>query len=309
MLCTRCGSDAVPDWVVCPLCGAEADRVRHAQQVIALPARHPGRTADRIVSVILLSGAGVYTAGVATAPVLRDDWFAFLLASSPSSFLLPIAAGLLWFARTAAAGAGIAVGHLAVAFSPRPLSGLLEPPADVLILDSPLLQPSGWILLVVLAACLLTGFRAGRFTWRKDGRAWALLGVLPLVHLAGDWLPETATPVVGFGGRDYAACCFMFEDPSLAPMDWTTVEVAVAAVIVTTLAGLVVNPRLAGGLILGAVWVLTPPAVLVREEGTIPLPGFWIAVAAVATMAALALVLLTSKETGHRSSRALSGTR
>jgi hypothetical protein len=175
----------------------------------------------------------------------------------------------------------------------------------VVIAENPPLRLGGWILLMVLAASPLAWHRIGRFTWRRDGMVRALLGVLPLVYLAGQWLPETATPVVGFGGRDYAACCFMFDDPSRTLSDWAIVGMAIGAVIMTTLAGLMANRRLAGGLILGAVWALMPTEVTAREEGTVLLPGFWIALAAVAAMTALALVLLARKETDHPSSQTL----
>ncbi|MEU6430680.1 hypothetical protein ABZ860_32695 [Microbispora sp. NPDC046973] len=225
MLCTYCGGDTVPGWVVCSLCGAEGSDARPARTATAPPPLRPDRTVDRVVSAALLVGVGVHTAGIAAAPLLRDDWYAVLFVSPLSPLPLAVAAGLLWFTRTAAAGAGIAVAHL----------------------------------------------------------------------------------VVGFGGRDYAACCFMFNDPSRAYSDWITVGMAIGAVVMTALAGLVANRRLAGGLILGAVSAVMPPLVTSREEGTIPLPGFWIALAAVAAMTALALVLLTRKETDPPSSKPLPG--
>jgi hypothetical protein len=256
-----------------------------------------------------VAGIGVHTAGIAAAPLLRDDWYAALFTSSLSPLPLAVAAVLLWFTRTASAGAGIAVAHLAVAFSPSALGGLVERPPEAMIVDSPPLRLSGGILLVLLAVSPVAWHRIGRFAWRKDDRAWALLGVLPLVYLLGQWLPGTATPIVGFGGRDYAACCFMFDDPSRAYSDWAIVMMAIAAVVMTTLAGLVTNRRLAGGLILGATWSIMPLVVAAREEGTVPLPGYWIALAAVAAMTALALVLLAWKETNHPSSPTLPDTR
>lgn len=300
MLCTSCGGDAVPDWVVCPLCGAEESDARPAGAATASPPPpRPGRTADRVVSAALLAGAVLHTVGIATAPLLRDNWYPTLFASSLSPLLLAVAAGLLWFTRTAAAGAGIAVAHLTVAFSPSALPALRKPPPETVIIESLPLRLAWWILIVVLAASLLVWHRSDRFTWRRDGRAWALLGVLPLVYLAGRWLPQTATPVVGFGGRDYVACCFMFDDPSRALYDWLIVGMAAGAVVMTVLAGLVVNRRLAGGLLLGVVVALMPIEVTTPEDGTVLLPGFWIALAAVAAMTALALVLLAWKETSH----------
>ncbi|MEU7880057.1 hypothetical protein [Microbispora bryophytorum] len=148
-------------------------------------------------------------------------------------------------------GAGIAVAYLTIAFSLSALPALWEPPPEAVIIDSLSLGLARWILLVVLAASLLAWHRSDRFTWRRDGRAWAFLGVLPLVYLAGHWLPRTATPVVGFGGRDYVACCFMFDDPSRALFDWVIVGMAAGTVVMTVLAGLVVDRRLAGGLVLG----------------------------------------------------------
>ncbi len=306
MLCTYCGGDTVPHWVVCPLCGAEGSDARPAgPATTSPPSLGAGRTVDRVVSAALLTGAAVYTAGIAAAPLLRDDWYAVLFASSLSPLPLAVAAGLLWFTRTAAVGAGIAVAHLAVAFSPSALPALWKPPPEAVIIDSFPLRLGWWILLVVLAASPLAWHRIDRFTWRKDSRVGVLLGMLPLVYLAGEWLPETATPVVGFGGRDSAACCFMFDDPSRALSDWATVGMAIGAVVVTALAGLVANRRLAGGLILGAISALMPSLVTSREEGTTLLWGFWIALAAVAAMTALALVLLAWKETSHSSSQAL----
>ncbi|MBE3012019.1 hypothetical protein IL992_22870 [Microbispora sp. NEAU-D428] len=307
MLCTYCGGDTVPDWVVCPLCGAEGSDARPAPTATAPPPLRPGRIVDLVVSTGLLVGAAVFIAGIVAAPLLRDDWYAVLFASSLSPLPLAAAAGLLWFTRTAATGAGIAVAHLVVAFSPSALPALWKPPPNALIIDSLPLQLGWWIMLVVLAASSLAWHRTGRFTWRRGGRARVLLGVLPLVYLAGEWLPETATPVVGFGGRDYAACCFMFNDPSRAFSDWIVVGMAIGAVVMTALAGLVANRRLAGGLILGAVSAVMPPLVASREEGTMPLPGFWIALAAVAAMTALALMLLARKETDHPSSQPLPG--
>lgn len=125
MLCTRCGGDSVPDWVACPLCGAEASEFRPAPVASVAPRPGRGRRGDRVAAAALVAGAALCTVGAAQAPLLRDDWNSTLFYSAWSPIPLTIAAVLLWFGRTAPTGAGISAGHLGIAYLPSALPASL----------------------------------------------------------------------------------------------------------------------------------------------------------------------------------------
>ncbi|MEN3541266.1 hypothetical protein AAH991_39565, partial [Microbispora sp. ZYX-F-249] len=90
----------------------------------------------------------------------------------------------LWFTRTAAAGAGIAVAYLAVALCPGALPALWDLPLDVVIADNLPLRLGGWILLVVMAAFPVEGQVLLPGYWITLASV-AAMSALALVLLAG----------------------------------------------------------------------------------------------------------------------------
>ncbi|MEW9530055.1 hypothetical protein [Microbispora sp. NPDC049125] len=304
MLCVTCARDTVPDWAVCPVCGSGAPPAAVPELPEEAPPGNGRRLGDYAVAALLMVSLGLTVVdfrAAASGITLVD----LTIRAVPVYPAFALAAALLLVRRTADAGAGMAFGLLTVILFPIAVDYFFPPKPPVQLFGvAGQLQGTSATLTEVLALvlCAVAGRGRGRFTLKADGRWQALAGVLPLVYLAGCWLPWERIPVATLSGPGYEDCCSMFRYDQQLVSDDLVVLWTCGAVVVVVLAGLVASPRVAGGLVL-ATACYHLPWLVTRGLVAAPLPGYWIALAASAAMIVLAFVMLTRPGTAKAAPR------
>ncbi|MCT9929305.1 hypothetical protein N5079_03630 [Planotetraspora sp. A-T 1434] len=203
---------------------------------------------------------------------------------------------LLQFRRTATAGTGLFVGLYAVGFFVNTVDHAvhhLRPPSLVAVDELTPFQLAGAIARVMLVLGVVAWHRQGRFAQVKGRHRTIAAGALPLVYLAADWLPWVRIPVTGLGGPGYLDCCVMFRYEQDLYSDLVGFAIAVGAVVVLALAGGFASRGVAGGMAMGTAVVFLPTLLISLSGGPILLPGYWLAVGAVAAMFVYGFLLFT----------------